>query len=42
MKGLNLWYDALCINQNGLAEWAQEVKRMSDIYSQAWTVIFSL
>ena len=33
IKSLKLWVDALCINQNDLAGWSQEVKRMSDIYS---------
>ncbi|KAG9232809.1 heterokaryon incompatibility protein-domain-containing protein [Amylocarpus encephaloides] len=34
-----LWVDAICINQNDLAERNQQVRKMRDIYSQAWTVI---
>ncbi|KAF2113551.1 heterokaryon incompatibility protein-domain-containing protein [Lophiotrema nucula] len=34
-----LWVDALCINQNDLAERARQIKFMRVIYSSAWTVI---
>jgi Heterokaryon incompatibility protein (HET) len=34
-----LWIDAICINQNNLAERNSQVSQMGDIYSQATTVV---
>lgn len=34
-----LWIDAICINQNDLAERRQQVERMADIYSRATRVV---
>jgi hypothetical protein len=37
-----IWIDAICINQQDLAERSSQVKRMSDIYSGAWRVVIWL
>ena len=34
-----LWTDAICINQNGFDERAQQVKLMGDIYSTAYRTL---
>ncbi|MCJ1368622.1 hypothetical protein MMC16_007766 [Acarospora aff. strigata] len=39
VEGLKLWVDALCINQNDLAERNLQVTRMRDLYEQAMAVI---
>lgn len=41
LKGMSrtLWVDAICINQQDLAERSQQVKLMADIYGQAEQVI---
>lgn len=41
-RRVNLWIDALCINQDDLDERAQQVKLMRDIYAMAWQVVVSL
>ena len=38
VEGLLLWVDALCINQNDLAERSVQVKRMRDIFELAFGV----
>lgn len=38
-QGFKLWIDAICINQNDVAERSQQVLRMRDIYASAWQVI---
>ncbi|KAF1979881.1 AAA-domain-containing protein, partial [Bimuria novae-zelandiae CBS 107.79] len=37
-RRLKVWIDAICINQNDIAERAQEVKKMDMIYSEAIAV----
>jgi hypothetical protein len=37
-RGLKVWVDAICINQNDLAERAREVGKMGRIYSDALSV----
>ena len=37
-----LWIDAICVNQQDLAERARQVKRMADVYSMASRVIIWL
>lgn len=39
MVPMNLWIDAICINQSDLNERANQVTRMTDIYAHATTVI---
>jgi len=39
-KPRQFWIDAICIDQNNIAERAREVLRMSDIYGSAPTVIW--
>lgn len=34
-----LWVDAICINQSDEQEKAQQIQRMRELYSTAWTVI---
>ncbi|KAF7939274.1 uncharacterized protein EAE97_007354 [Botrytis byssoidea] len=41
-RRVNLWIDALCINQDDLDEREQQVKLMRDIYAMAWQVVVSL
>ncbi|KAF7887914.1 uncharacterized protein EAF01_011068 [Botrytis porri] len=41
-RRVNLWIDALCINQDDLDEREQQVKLMRDIYAMAWQVVGSL
>ncbi|ESZ93209.1 hypothetical protein SBOR_6405 [Sclerotinia borealis F-4128] len=41
-RRINLWIDALCINQDDLDEREQQVKLMRDIYAMAWQVVVSL
>ena len=36
-RGWQFWIDAICINQRDIVERANEVKRMRDIYTKAWT-----
>ncbi|WAO95574.1 HET domain-containing protein [Fusarium falciforme] len=38
-QGFRLWIDAICINQDDLAERGQQVARMRDIYRSAWQVV---
>lgn len=38
-ESIGIWVDALCINQNDLAERSREVARMRDIYASAWEVV---
>lgn len=38
-QGFRLWVDAICINQDDLAERGQQVARMRDIYRSAWQVV---
>lgn len=40
--GINLWIDAICINQADTTERSQQVQLMGDIYTQADTVIIWL
>ncbi|KAL9043311.1 MAG: hypothetical protein Q9214_003497 [Letrouitia sp. 1 TL-2023] len=40
--GWKMWIDAICINQEDIAERANEVKRMREIYTKAWTPIIWL
>jgi hypothetical protein len=42
MQGLRMWIDAICINQDDVAERSREVARMRDIYAHAWQVIIWL
>jgi hypothetical protein len=37
--GFKLWIDAICINQADLGERAKQVRRMREIYGNAWAVI---
>ncbi|PQE24049.1 heterokaryon incompatibility protein [Rutstroemia sp. NJR-2017a BVV2] len=41
-RGVNLWIDALCINQDDLDEREQQVKLMQEIYARAWQVVIFL
>ncbi|TGO55703.1 hypothetical protein BCON_0088g00340 [Botryotinia convoluta] len=41
-RRVNLWIDALCINQDDLDKREQQVKLMRDIYAMAWQVVASL
>ncbi|KAF7893856.1 hypothetical protein EAF00_007370 [Botryotinia globosa] len=41
-RRVNLWIDALCINQDDLDEREQQVELMRDIYAMAWQVVVSL
>ncbi|KAM3083039.1 hypothetical protein ACMFMF_002689 [Clarireedia jacksonii] len=41
-RGVNLWIDALCINQDDLDEREQQVKLMREIYAMAWQVVIFL
>lgn len=38
-QGFKLWIDALCINQEDLAERAHQVARMNTIYASAWHIV---
>ncbi|KAJ2990388.1 hypothetical protein NUW58_g2975 [Xylaria curta] len=38
-RGIHLWTDALCINQDDLDERAQQVRIMRSIYATAWQVV---
>ncbi|KAI1119734.1 hypothetical protein F5Y10DRAFT_259718 [Nemania abortiva] len=38
-RGIRIWIDALCINQDDLAERAQQVTIMRSIYASAWQVV---
>ncbi|KAM0204722.1 hypothetical protein ACHAQD_000524 [Fusarium lateritium] len=38
-QGFKLWIDAICINQEDLAERGRQVIRMRDIYQLAWQVV---
>ncbi|MCJ1456850.1 hypothetical protein MMC28_007216 [Mycoblastus sanguinarius] len=40
--GWQIWVDAICINQENATERANEVKRMREIYTNAWTPIIWL
>ena len=40
--GWQIWIDAICINQEDIIERANEVKRMREIYTKAWTPIIWL
>lgn len=42
IQGLRMWIDAICINQDDLAERSREVARMRDIYAHAWQVVIWL
>lgn len=37
--GFKLWVDAICINQKDYEERGRQIRRMRDIYGNAWTVI---
>ncbi|KAI1335651.1 heterokaryon incompatibility protein-domain-containing protein [Xylariaceae sp. FL0016] len=41
-EGFRLWIDAICINQNDVAERSAQVGRMKDIYTAAWHVVIWL
>jgi hypothetical protein len=41
-RGIKVWADALCINQNDLDERAQQVQIMSHLYASAWQVFIWL
>ncbi|KAI8292791.1 Heterokaryon incompatibility protein 6, OR allele [Colletotrichum sp. SAR11_240] len=41
-QGFKLWIDAICINQEDIAERSAQVGRMRDIYAAAWQVIIWL
>jgi hypothetical protein len=38
-RSRTLWIDAICVNQSGMAERTDQVKRMADIYSKATRVV---
>ncbi|KAF9875711.1 heterokaryon incompatibility protein [Colletotrichum karsti] len=38
-QGFKLWIDAICINQEDIAERSAQVGRMRDIYAAAWQVV---
>ncbi|KAL9024164.1 MAG: hypothetical protein Q9196_006719 [Gyalolechia fulgens] len=40
--GWKFWIDAICINQRDIVERADQVKRMREIYTRAWTPIIWL
>ncbi|KAI8257409.1 Heterokaryon incompatibility protein 6, OR allele [Colletotrichum sp. SAR 10_98] len=41
-QGFKLWIDAICINQEDIAERSAQVGRMRDIYAAAWQVVIWL
>ncbi|KAI8312833.1 Heterokaryon incompatibility protein 6, OR allele [Colletotrichum sp. SAR11_59] len=41
-QGFTLWIDAICINQEDIAERSAQVGRMRDIYAAAWQVVIWL
>ncbi|KAF2970139.1 hypothetical protein GQX73_g3440 [Xylaria multiplex] len=41
-QGFKLWIDAICINQEDLAERGMQVGRMADIFASAWHVVIWL
>ncbi|KAF5518512.1 Heterokaryon incompatibility protein 6, OR allele [Colletotrichum aenigma] len=41
-QGFKLWIDAICINQEDIAERSAQVGRMQDIYAAAWQVVIWL
>ena len=38
-QGFKVWIDAICINQDDLAERSQQVSRMCETYQSAWQVV---
>jgi hypothetical protein len=42
MRSLTIWVDALCVNQNNIAERTHKVSIMREVYSKARTVVVFL